>query len=63
MVGNCTTMQQSDSKKICLTCPKALQAYNKYMGYVDLVDFDKKLVFFLPQNVVSRDDTIKAILE
>ncbi len=42
LVGNSTTMQQCGSKKISLTCPKALQAYNKYMGYMDFIDFDKK---------------------
>ncbi len=40
LVGNSTTMQQCGSKKISLTCSKALQACNKYMRYVDLVDFD-----------------------
>ncbi len=36
-------MLQCGSKKIPFSCPKALQAYNKYMGYVDLVDFDKNM--------------------
>ncbi len=43
LVGNCTTMQQCGSEKVPFSCPKALQAYNKYMGCVDLVDFDKKI--------------------
>ncbi len=42
-VGNGTTIQQCGSKKVPFTCPKALQAYNKHMGYVVLVDFDKKI--------------------
>ncbi len=41
-VGNVTTMWQCGSKKVPFNCPKALQAYNKYMGYVDLIDFDKR---------------------
>ncbi len=34
-------MQQTGNMKISLTCPKALQAYDEYMGYINLVDFDK----------------------
>ncbi len=43
LVGNGTTMRECGSEKVLITCPKALQAYNKYMGYVDLVDFDKNI--------------------
>ncbi len=43
LVSNGTTMQQNGSKKNSLTCPKALQGYNRYIGYVDLIDFDKKI--------------------
>ncbi len=32
----------SPEEKMFFLCPEALQAYDKYMGYVDLVDFDKK---------------------
>ncbi len=42
-IGNGTTMQWSGRNKISLACPEALQAYNKCMGYVDLVNFDKKI--------------------
>ncbi len=63
LVGNDTTMQQCESNNISSTCPKALQAYNTYMGYVDLVDFDKKLEDLLLKKVVSRNGTRKAILE
>jgi len=63
LVGNGTTMWQSGSKKIYLTCPKALEAYNKYMKYMDLVDFDKNLDNLLLKNVVSWNATRKAILE
>ncbi len=60
---NSTTMQQSGSKKISFACPKALQAYNKYLGYMDLVDFDKKSEDLFLKNVVSRNGTNKATLE
>ncbi len=29
--------------KRSFNCPKALQMNNKFMGYVDLVDFDNKI--------------------
>ncbi len=43
LVGNSTTMQQSGSKKMSFSCPKTLQEYNESMGYVDLIDYDKKV--------------------
>ncbi len=42
LMGNKPAVQQYGDEKVFFTCPKALQAYNKYMGYVDLVA-DKKI--------------------
>ncbi len=43
LLGNGKTMRQCWSEKVSFTCPKAFQAYNEYIGYLDLVDFDNKI--------------------
>ncbi len=43
MGGIGTTTQQCESEKIKFPWPNALKKYNKYMGYVDLVDYEKKI--------------------
>ncbi len=42
-MDNGTTVQQCGSEMVLFTCPKAQHAYNEYIGYVDLVDFDMKI--------------------
>ncbi len=39
--------------------PKVLQVYNKFMGYLDLVHFDKLIVGDLQQRELSRNGTNK----
>ncbi len=56
-VGNESTNQQCGSEKVSFSCPKALNAYIKYMLYVELVDYDTKLEVFLLLKVISNDDT------
>ncbi len=61
LVVNGTTMQQCGSEKVPFSCPKALQAYNKYMGYVDHVNFDEKIGGSLKEKVVSRNGAQKLL--
>ncbi len=51
LVRNGTTMPQCGSKTVSFSCPKAFQPYIKYMGYVDLVDFDKKIGGSFTENI------------
>ncbi len=41
-VGDGVTTRQCGKNKVEFPCPNALIEYNKYMGNVDLVDFNKK---------------------
>ncbi len=53
LVGNESSNPQYDSKKFQFSCSKEFQATtnNKFMGYVDLVDFDKMIRRFFSANV------------
>ncbi len=44
LVGNRVASCQCGRDKVKFTCPKAFQAYNKVMGYMDLVDYHEILV-------------------
>ncbi len=63
LVCNGTTMQQSGSKKVPFSCLKTLQAYNKYVGYVDFVDFDKRIGGLFTEKSHFKNCTRKNILE
>ncbi len=41
-VGNGVTTCWCEKDKKNFTCLKTLQAYNHFIGYMDLIDFDKK---------------------
>ncbi len=62
LVGSGITIYQCDRDKVKFTCPKALQAYNQFMGYVDLVGFDKKIGNSLPKGNISKKSTKKGLL-
>ncbi len=42
LVGMGTTTRQCGKENISFPWPNTLKEYNKYMGHIDLIDYDKK---------------------
>lgn len=62
LIGDGGTTQQCGKDKAEFTCLNALISQNQYMGYADLVDFDKKLGMDLQLKEELRNGTNKDFL-